>query len=189
MSIVDIDQSIFTAINSWNSPWADASMEFISSKFAAIPLYAFLLFLLIKKFNKQVIWVLLGVIILTLISDQTSVAVKHTVLRDRPCHTNELTETVHLVNNKCGGQYGFYSSHASNTMALAVLMSMLLQSANLRWFLFAWVFLVGYSRIYLAAHFPGDVLVGWLAGAAFAFAIGSILKKWPLKLYFNPNLL
>jgi undecaprenyl-diphosphatase len=100
MSIIDIDQSFFTIINSWNSPWADATMEFISSKYAAIPFYLFLLILLIKQFRQKTLWILLGITILTLISDQTSVAVKYTVLRNRPCHTVELKETVHLLFTK-----------------------------------------------------------------------------------------
>lgn len=188
MSLTEFDSSLFSTINGFNTTWSDSVMYFISSKFAAIPLYLVALVLLIKQFGKQVGWILLAIALLTLISDQTSVAVKNSVERYRPCHNEDLKSTVHLVNNKCGGQYGFYSSHASNTMALAVLLSTLIASPFLRTFLFVWVFFVGYSRIYLGAHYPIDVLTGWFVGAAFALAISALLKNGPLKQYFNPKL-
>jgi len=187
MSITEFDSSLFSTINGFNSAWADSVMYFISGKYSAIPLYFFLLIILIKQFAKQVGWILLAITLLTLVSDQTSVAVKNSVARYRPCHNENLKSTVHLVDNKCGGQFGFYSSHASNTMALAVLLSTLIASPFLRTFLFVWVFFVGYSRIYLGAHYPIDVLTGWIVGAVFALAISAILKNGPLKKHFNSN--
>jgi undecaprenyl-diphosphatase len=56
---------------------------------------------------------------------------------------------------KCGGQYGFYSAHASNTFFLATYLSILLKK-NLKWFpyvIFVWAIVVAYSRIYLGVHF------------------------------------
>jgi undecaprenyl-diphosphatase len=185
MSITEFDRSLFSAINSFHASWADSIMYFISSKYAAIPLYLFVLIILIKQFGKQVGWILLAIALLTLVSDQTSVAVKNSVERYRPCHNEDLKSTVHLVDNKCGGKFGFYSSHASNIMALAVLLSSLITSPFLRTFLFVWVFVVGYSRIYLGAHYPLDVVIGWLVGAAFALAFSAILKNGPLKKHYN----
>jgi undecaprenyl-diphosphatase len=37
---------------------------------------------------------------------------------------------------------------------------------------------VGYSRIYLGVHFPGDILAGWIAGTLLAVVTWLLLKKF-----------
>ena len=66
----------------------------------------------------------------------------------------------------CGGQFGFMSSHAANTMALTVFLSLALppRFRLFKWVLLIWTVISGYSRVYLAAHYPGDVLAGWAGG-------------------------
>lgn len=65
----------------------------------------------------------------------------------------------------------FVSAHASNAMA-AVVMAMLLWP-KLRSFLWLLPLLIGYSRVYLAKHYPMDVLGGWILG----FCVSYILWK------------
>jgi undecaprenyl-diphosphatase len=155
-------------------------MWFISTRFAAIPLYLILLVLLVKNYRKKTLVILFAIIALITASDQISVAFKNGIQRYRPCHNQNIQEKVHLVNDHCGGKFGFYSSHASNTMALTVFMLLVLPAAGWKKFLLLWPFGVGYSRVYLAAHYPSDVLAGWIAGSLLALAAAWLVRKYIL---------
>ncbi len=79
----------------------------------------------------------------------------------------------------CGGQFGFYSAHASNTFFLASYLSFLLKD-KLKWFpytIFVWAVLVSYSRIYLGVHFPIDILVGAFVGILLGVVFSMLAKK------------
>ena len=178
MQVIGADYELFSAINGFHSVPLDSFMETISSRATAIPMYVLMALFLYKKYRNQFWWILGVVILLILISDQVSVAVKFTVERLRPCHDHLLSNTIHLVNNKCGGQFGFYSSHASNTAALSIFLMQFTRNKIVHVILISWVFLVGYSRIYLGAHFPGDVLTGWFAGGLFGWAIANIALRY-----------
>ena len=131
-------------------------------------------FLIIENFKKETVWILLAIIVLTVISDQLSVAFKNTVERLRPCHEPELEGLVHIVKDKCGGDFGFVSSHASNHFSLAVFLSMLFFK-KIKFFTFPillWAAFISYSRIYLGVHYPGDVIFGAVLGAMTGLALG-----------------
>jgi len=86
---------------------------------------------------------------------------------------------VQLVNNKCGGLYGFYSSHASNIFAISIFF-LLLYRKHMRWaipLVLAWALLICYSRIYLGAHYPADVIAGAIAGSILGWMLARFLKN------------
>lgn len=165
-NIIHWDVRATLAINQAGNVFWDQVMWWVSLKWTWVPLYAFLLFYAYKQKKEKVIWGVLMIVLLIFISDQTSVHFfKNTVQRLRPCHDPHLQELIRLVNNYCGGKFGFLSSHASNSFALAVFyiywMRLKIPYSIL---LIFWATLVSISRVYLGAHFVLDIMAGALWG-------------------------
>jgi undecaprenyl-diphosphatase len=172
--IIELDRSVFLAINGLHAPWADGIMVGLSEMLIWIPLYVVLLYLLQRQHGwTGLFWAVPVIGGMIFCSDTGSVVLfKETFQRLRPCHEPVLQGMVHLVNDHCGGRYGFVSSHASNHFAIAAFMGLVLRP-RFRWavlVLLLWAAAVSYSRIYLGAHYPGDVFVGGL----FGLTVGSI---------------
>lgn len=145
----------------------DVIMYWFSNKVIWIPLYIYLFFLAFKKVGNHIWLVTISVALLILLSDQLSVhAFKEVFLRYRPCHNVLIQDQVHLLNGHCGGTYGFVSSHAANSFALAMFLSLFFKEhiKNFNIFIFIWAALVSYSRIYSGVHYPADVAVGAILG-------------------------
>lgn len=167
------DASILLWINGHYSEWADVMMWYVSSAKTWLPLYALLIGAIIYRFPnwKAVLLILAGFGIAVGFSDWTcSGLIKPLVMRLRPTH-EPMLDPLHLVHQYVGGRYGFCSSHAANTMAAAVLFSLIWRNKIVTASLMTWVTLIAYSRIYVGVHYPSDIVTGWLIGALFAVVV------------------
>jgi len=173
------DTQLFLYLNGKHNSFFDVVMYWASDKLFWIPFYIALLIIVIKHFKKRSILILLHIAALITASDQVSSnLIKNTVQRLRPSHKAAIQHLIHLSKAGAGGTYGFVSSHASNSFALFVFLSFILPAffRPLKYILLFWALLVGYSRIYVGVHYPGDVVCGAL--------LGSILGWLLSRLYF-----
>lgn len=170
----------FLWLNSFHSPVWDTIMFWVTYRFTWIPLYLYIIYLLFKDIRADFIQSLVFVLISVGLADRiTSGLMKPYFQRFRPCHDPLIQHLVHVVGN-CGGQYGFVSSHASNSFALVAALIVLFKKYKLEskmpLFLLFWAIIVSYSRIYVGVHFPTDILVGGLIGFLIPFAIYPIIS-------------
>jgi undecaprenyl-diphosphatase len=166
-----LDQQLFLFLNSINSPFFDQLMHAISGKIIWVPLYLAILIWLGKTYKRKFLVILLFIIIAATLSDQFSVLVKNIVQRLRPCLEPELHGMVHLFKGECGGMYSFVSSHATNSFDVALLSLLFIRK---RWYtvsILIWASVIGYSRIYLGVHYPGDVICGSMLGAFIGWSV------------------
>jgi len=167
-----LDQQLFLFLNSCNSPFWDKVMHMVSGIAIWIPLYLAILIYLGFRYKRKFIIILLFIILAAALADHISVHLfKNVFHRLRPCHEPSLEGLIHLVNGHCGGKYGFVSSHATNSFNIAIISLLFIRR---RWFtisIILWALTVGYSRIYLGVHYPGDVICGSILGALIGWGI------------------
>jgi undecaprenyl-diphosphatase len=186
-----LDQQLFLFLNSLNSPFWDQVMHAISGRVIWVPLYITILIFLGIRYKRKFIVLLLFIILAAVMADQSSVLIKNLVQRLRPCYEPALDGLVHTVNGECGGRFSFVSSHATNSFNVALLALLFIRKRWVTVSLIFWATIVGYSRIYLGVHYPGDVIcgsilgafIGWLNYKLFILTDNKILKFKP---YYNP---
>jgi undecaprenyl-diphosphatase len=182
--LVSLDKQLFVSLNGAHNGFWDGFMYAVSGKYLWLPLYAVVLYLIIKNWKKQSLWVVLSVVLCVVISDQiASGFFKNVIHRLRPSHLSSLEGVIHLVKGYKGSLYGFASSHASNSFGFAIITSLIVRQRWTAVLLLLWAIIVSYSRIYLGLHYPADVIGGAMIGMISAYGCLITLKK------FRPSVL
>jgi|GWRWMinimDraft_6_1066014.scaffolds.fasta_scaffold07308_4 undecaprenyl-diphosphatase len=179
----EIDHSLFLRLNSYHNPSLDWIMIGISNSKTWIPFYLFLVYLIFKSHtrNKAIFYVLLTLISVGISDYIASGIFKPFFERFRPCHTDSLKGIMILVG-ECGGKFGFVSSHASTSFALAFSIFFIFKKKfGLYIFMIFWAILVGYSRIYLGVHFPIDIIFGAILGIIITFIVFKLFSIFYFK--------
>lgn len=184
-----IDEDLFIWLNSLHADWLDPIMLFFTETITWIPLYAILIYLIYRTDKQGIWWILGGAAFTILISDQvTSGFMKPYFERLRPCHDDRWNGIIYNYG-RCGGLFGFVSSHAANTFAIATFLNLRLKVKlpYLGW-LFLWALIVSYTRVYLGVHYPADIIIGGLVGmssGALSWFLTVVVRREILKKFLK----
>ncbi len=164
------DEKAFLWLNSFHLEVLDPVVLQLTQTITWIPLYVLLLYLIYRIDSKNIVWILGGAMLTILLADQVSSGLmKPYFERLRPCNDPRWEGMIHNYG-RCGGLYGFVSSHAANTFGLATFLTLKLgkKQKAIAW-LFLYALVVSYTRIYLGVHYPLDLFFGALVGVLAAF--------------------
>jgi len=180
-TIKQLDQSFLLFLNSFHNAFWDKAVTIFTSIEIWIPFYLLIVYMIIKTYKRNSIYILILIGLSIAVSDQFANLIKNFVERPRPTHDPVLGNLVHNVYNR-GGAFGFFSAHAANTFTLAIISAKLFKNQIYTVLIFIWAILVSYTRIYIGLHYPGDILTGWvwgfLAGLAFYQLMVIVQKRY-----------
>ena len=176
--ILKLDSKLFLYLNNLGTSKFDIFWISLSKIEANILMYLFLilLFFYIQKIRPKLIYIFYFFIVIALmitITDQGANIFKDSIQRLRPCYNESIIDSLRLVKENCGGKYGFFSAHASNSFSLAIFFGLLFIN-RIRYIIMITVVyasLISYSRIYLGVHYPIDIIFGGFFGIFVGFVM------------------
>lgn len=165
--LIEWDKELFLFLNSKHISWLDPAMLFLSSYTAWILAFIFMTVLVYVKADawKKVsaLFFMLSVGVSALLTN----IIKLIIERPRPIHNQAWTDSIHAIE-KYSESFSFFSSHSATTFSMAVFFFLFFRKQSKLYGILAivWSASVAYSRIYVAKHYPLDVLIGILFGTA-----------------------
>jgi membrane-associated phospholipid phosphatase len=165
--VISFDRQFFQLINQqWSNSLFDVLMPFIRNQYTWVPLYLFLLVLVLVNFRTRGLWWVLFFLACFALTDLVSAQLfKPFFERLRPCNDAFTAPGVRMLI-PCSGSYSFVSSHAANHFGMAMFIFLTMKSFAKPWvwLVFVWAALVSIAQVYVGAHFPLDVACGALLG-------------------------
>lgn len=174
MSSVTWDWRLFEWLNFDGPQWLDSVMHAISGVAMWVPLYLLIIYMVWRRYSwRGVLAFAVAIGVAIGVADVVSGIFKHQGIfadllpsfpaRPRPMHTAEGLEF--FTNGYfTGNKFGTVSGHSATIVSIALLTSFIIKRRWFTWLMIAVAVMVCYSRIYLACHFPQDILLGALVG-------------------------
>ena len=187
MENLSFDERLFLWLNFDGGAAMDWVMSAISGAWLWIPLYLFIVWAVLRKYGWKSLLAFIVCLALAMgLSDMLCGIFKHTGLlkgllpdfpvRHRPMFDINVRELAHVVSYR-HGPYGTVSAHAATNAAMALLSALAIRC---KWYNIAIIvitLIISYSRIYLACHFPQDIVLGLTVGAISGWLMYLLWRK------------
>lgn len=174
--LIEKDKNLLIYLNNLGTEFFDPIFMYITHQINWWPFFLLLMYLLLKKISlKQ-----FGLLVLTLtafffFTDQMTNVVKYSVGRLRPVNDPEILTQIRYLRG--AGSPSFFSGHASNSSGSILLVFLILRKYyRFAWIIFFFPLLFAYTRIYLALHYPIDIICGYIFGISSGFMFYYIYK-------------
>lgn len=159
------NEILYYIIENWRNSFTNSFFVFIST--LGNKGFIWLLAAVIMLFSRK--WRSCGIIMLLSLGVGAflgSTVIKNIICRPRPFAADP---SITLLTGLPGGLYSFPSGHSNAAGAAAMTLSLKDRKAGAA----AWVFalLMAFSRVFLAVHYPSDVIAGLAFGALCAAVI------------------
>ncbi len=169
-TLLSIDRDLFLFLNTqFSNPILDFFFVTITeARFWIIPAFLGAAFFIGFQRKKALIVIGLALITVALTDPIAARIIKPLAGRLRPCHPDVFIEGGNFLLG-LKKSFSFPSSHSMNIFAQATLLSCFYPRKSI-WF-FAFASTIGFSRIYVGVHYPGDVIFGALFGIIIACGV------------------
>ena len=186
------DHELFLWLNFDGGPAMDGFMKVVSGTTMWIPLYLFILGFVCYKYGwKRAIGFVVCLALAIGLSDIVCGIFKHSgplkhlwesfPVRHRPMFDSAVRDLAHVVSYG-HGPYGTVSAHAATVVSLAWISALAIRKWWYDIIIAVSVILICYSRIYLACHFPMDILLGTIVGTISGLSMFFLWKKFDIVL-------
>ncbi len=160
-------------LNGSHSPFFDYIMYASSNMLLWCPLYAIILFCLIRVFKNNTnsfentllnVAMIISLLVICVIIFPPFF--DNIIPRLKPCQNPDIYRSVRLLGNECGEGFAFFAQRSCFAFALCAYVFLSLPR-NFNWLkiiLVLWAILISYSRVYVGVHYPLNVLTASCVG-------------------------
>ncbi|NQV77746.1 MAG: phosphatase PAP2 family protein [Lutibacter sp.] len=180
-SIINYDKQLLLFLHSKGSITWDSCWIFITNPLHWIPLFFVLFFLGYKSVGlKNSILITIITALSGVFSLLTVNLIKNYFQRLRPINDTSINNAIRILVEQ--NDFSFVSGHSTVSFTISFILFWVLKKHYKYIFLiFIFPILFAYSRIYLAVHFPIDILFGMLLGYVIALIFYKIMRFSVLK--------
>lgn len=173
-----LDTELLVFLNNLGNGCWDGFWLLITEPLSWLPLLLLLTALFIKIFNtKKAVFLLVAIglgsfLILTLVN-----FIKNMVERLRPVNDSVINHHLRILMTP--SDFSFLSGHAAVSCFVGFFVYLICRNqCKYSWLIFLFPILFGYSRLYLAVHYPSDIFVGGILGFLTALLFYKMFKRF-----------